>query len=211
VHSATLAQARFIRQLDGLALYPRRVRVHRIFRSDLRTRFLVTVDHRDDERLITLNERGPEEPLPDGIVVRVVDRDDHGAPMRDTDFPWLIGNVPVFTERAYQKLSPLLVRYGRAFSLLTEDGTTLVAFFVDRVVDALDLSASEISRFADGRVMTIDRHVFLPEAIGDAVMFRLANTPRAGWTYVTDEYVEMVRDSGLRGADFDLVWTDEDT
>jgi len=117
----------------------------------------------------------------------------------------------VFTEHAYHKLSPLLVRYGRAFSLLTEDGATMVAFFVDRVVDALDFSASEVSRFADGRMMTIDRHVLLPDAIGDAAMFRLANIPRAGWTYVTDEYAEMVRDSDLRGADFDLVWTDEDT
>ena len=187
------------------------MRVHRIFRSDSRTRFLVPVDHRDDERLITLNNHGPDAPLPDGIVVRLVDRDDRGAQMRDTDFPWLGGNVPVFTERAFQKLSSLLVRYGRDFSLVTEDGTTFVAFFCDRVVDALDFSASEISRFADGRVMTIDQHAFLPDAIGDAAMFRLANIPRAGWTYVTDEYVEMVRDSGLCGADFDLVWTDEDT
>jgi hypothetical protein len=195
----------------GLALYSRRVRVHRIFRSDVRTGFLVTVDHRDLERLVTLNERDLDDPLPDGMPVELVDTDDDGVSLLATDFPWLIGNVPVFTEAAYQRLSPLLVRSGRDFSLLTEDGTTFVAFFVDHVVDALDLSASEISRFADGRVMTIDRYVFLPEAIGDAVMFRLANIPRAGWTYVTDEYVEMVRDSGLSGADFDLVWTDEDT
>jgi hypothetical protein len=75
------------------------------------------------------------------------------------------------------------------------------------VIDALDVGSSEISRFPSGRVMSIDRHVFLQDAIADAAMFRLADIRRAGWTYVTDEYVETVLGSGLRGADFDLVWT----
>ena len=57
--------------------------------------------------------------------------------------------------------------------------------------------------------MTIDRHVFFPDAIGDAAMFRLANIPRGGWTYVTDEYVGTVLRTDLRCADFDLVWTNE--
>ena len=182
--------------------------MHRIFRSDTSTQFLVPVRLRDDERLVTLNQRRPQDPLPDAIPVRTVDRDDEGALLLETDFPWLQGNVPVFTERAYERLSPLLDRYGRPFSLLTEDGTTFVAFFVDRVVAALDLSASEISRFPNGRLMTIDRHVF-PDAIGDAAMFRLANIPRGGWTYVTDEYVGTVLRTDLRCADFDLVWTNE--
>jgi hypothetical protein len=40
--------------------------------------------------------------------------------------------------------------------------------------------------------MTIDRHVFDLGAVGDAAMFRLPNLRRAGWPYVTDEYVEIV-------------------
>jgi hypothetical protein len=191
--------ARFGHRSSALGNNQRNVRVHRIFRSDLDTQFLVPVDHRDDERLVTLNQQGLEDPLPGGILVRAVDRDDRGALMRETEFPWLQGNIPVFAERAYDRLLPFLDRYGRAFSLPTEGGATFIALRVDRVVDALDLDASEISRFANGRVMTIDRHVFREDAIGGAEMFRLTNTPRAGWTYVTDDYVELVLATDLRG------------
>lgn len=75
------------------------------------------------------------------------------------------------------------------------------------MLDALDLSASVVSRYSDGRIMTIDRHVFLPKVIGEAAMFRLSNIPRAGWAYVTDDYLELARGTDLHGADFDLVWT----
>jgi expansin (peptidoglycan-binding protein) len=54
--------------------------------------------------------------------------------------------------------------------------------------------------------MTIDRHVFRPDAVAGAVIFRLPG-PRGGWTYVTDQYVDAVLGTDLQGADFDLVWT----
>jgi hypothetical protein len=55
------------------------VGVHRIFRSDLSTQFIVPVLLTDDERLVTLNQQRPEDQPPDDVLVRLVDQDDRGV------------------------------------------------------------------------------------------------------------------------------------
>ena len=84
-----------------------------------------------------------------------------------------------------------------------------VGLRVDRVIDALDPDQSQLVLFrSSGRVMDIERHVFLPERIGDTAMFRLPEFDRAGWIHATQEYVDAVTATRLQEAAFDLLWTD---
>jgi hypothetical protein len=56
--------------------------------------------------------------------------------------------------------------------------------------------------------MDVAEHVFRPEVIRESgsPMFLLDIFDRAGWTYVTDAYVEAVREAGLVSAvSFELV------
>jgi len=183
------------------------VDVYRIFDTGKRE-FLFPLDEGVGEVLTALSGLDPATPLPPELPVRLMSRDDLGRQL-ETDFPWIQGNIPVYSPRAFETLAPLLTQYGRPIKLTDHDaGREFVGLHVAHALDALDYERSEITRFSSGRIMTIDRHVFRPESIGDILLFRLKDVSRAGWTYVTDAYVRTVEDAGLQSPEFDLLWAD---
>jgi hypothetical protein len=117
----------------------------------------------------------------------------------------------VYSQDAFRELTPILHARGRPISLVDGKRQRYVGFHVADVIDALDREASDLTSFSSGRLMTIDRHVFRPQALRDAVIFRLPDFEGGGWTYVTDEYVAAVEATKLLGAEFDLVWSAKDT
>lgn len=137
-----------------------------------------------------------------GVVVV----DDDGGVLPLGDAPALIGLPPVFAQTAVDAVGDLLAADGE---LLPLTGGPLPLYFYNctRIVDALDMEASEISRYADGRLSHIERHVLRPQDF-DAQLALLAQT-RFGRVYATAAFMDAWHAAGLRGLAPDLVWRAE--
>ena len=86
-----------------------------------------------------------------------------------------------------------------------EDGIELFVLNV-RAVDALDEERSNIMRFpGSDRIMRIASIEFRSALLGGLDIFRLPH--RASSTYVSRRFVDRVNDAGLRGFDFNKVWS----
>jgi hypothetical protein len=75
-----------------------------------------------------------------------------------------------------------------------------------RVVDALDPVASSALRFDDGRIMMIQRHVFREPIVSGVDAFRISGM-RVSPIYVSQKVVDQWHASGLRGLEFEEVWS----
>lgn len=131
--------------------------------------------------------------------------EEDGTPRRVSDVPWCLHNVFVIREPALELLRPVLAPYGELLALRCEAPVSL--FNATRIIDALDEDRSTIVRFDDGSVLTIERHVFRPDAIGDTEIFRLPG--RGSYIYLRESAVHRIGALGLRGLAFDLVWGEE--
>lgn len=138
------------------------------------------------------------------VEVRLLTTDPAGRPRQRADLPWLAGHVLVLRERALDTLRPVLEEYGELLPLACPSAPLWI-FNALRVIDALDEPASQLTRFGTGRVLTIDRHAFHPEAVRGIEVFRIPQMPR-GWLYLSDRFVDRVHEAGLRGTDFPAVW-----
>ncbi len=133
-----------------------------------------------------------------------LEMNENGAQLTYSDFPWLGAHAPILRESAITALGPILETYGQVLPL---EGAPVWLFNVTRVLPALDEQRSKIVRFDDGDILAIEEHVFLADEIGGNEIFKLAG--RASMTFVTQRFVERVRDAGLRGVCFEMLWSDE--
>lgn len=181
--------------------------VYRLIPPETLFQFLIPADRQTAELLATLPQLDSNAslgPLPVKLITR-----NQGQELALTDFPWFESNVPAYSKRAFAVLEPLLGSHVRPFELRALTGETFVGLHVERVVDALDPDRSHLTLFpSSGRVMDIDRHVFISSRVRDTVLFRLPQFDRAGWIYASGRYVDAVAATGLETAAFDLVWTD---
>lgn len=122
-----------------------------------------------------------------------------------SDFPWLGEHVPFLRPPAVAALGPILMKHGQ---LLPVRGADVRLFNVTTVIDALDLERSRIVHFDDGSILAIERHVFHAGRVGTAEIFKLPM--RASAVYVTEPFVERVRQAGLRGVSFTALWRSAD-
>jgi hypothetical protein len=111
------------------------------------------------------------------------------------------------TEAAREKIGRHLERYGEFLPLECDEGR-FWTFHVTRCVDALDEKASEVFRspVEPSVVLMIRKHVFQPTKLTSDWMFRLPQARGRGEPYVTDPFVNLIRDSGLTGLEFKRVW-----
>jgi hypothetical protein len=106
---------------------------------------------------------------------------------------------------AVDALRNLLEAHGEILPLATEDGVELFAFNAC-VIDALDEPNSSLMKFpGTNRIMRIIKVAFVPTAVRGVDIFRLPH--RASATYVSNRFVEHVHAAGLRGLDFNEVWS----
>jgi hypothetical protein len=137
--------------------------------------------------------------------MKIVNRDEHDRPLRESDSPWLGTGSLVFRPRAIQAMESLLLSHGELLPLACESADLFV-FNPTHVLDALDEQASAITRFpSSGRIMSIDKHVFRRDVIGDLQIFKLQGL-RGSATYVRERFVEQWNAAGLRGLTFPLAW-----
>ena len=115
------------------------------------------------------------------------------------DFPLLAFHVPVFNERAAERLQPLLVGNGELLPLLCDEGS-FFAYNVTTVLDALDIEKSIVIRFADGGIQDVIRHEFVPEKLISPI-FKIPQVPDV---FVTDEFQDAVIKHELEGFHFKL-------
>lgn len=125
--------------------------------------------------------------------------------MLRSDSPWHGSCSLIFRKTAIDKMKPLLEEYGELLPLECPEAELWV-YNPTVVLDALDKKASEGSRFADGRLMIIDKYVFYPDVVKGVDIFKLANE-RASSTFVTDRFVDLWKSSGLIGLRFDKLWS----
>jgi Immunity protein family (Imm11) len=124
------------------------------------------------------------------------------------DCPWLFTAVPTLSGRAVKTLRTILDGNGELLPLDSHEGDYFL-FNVTRVVDALNEAESDIVRFPDGKkVLDITRFVFIPQQVEGLDVFKLPQRP-LGLTFVTDRFVQAVRDAGLVGFCFEWLWASE--
>lgn len=131
--------------------------------------------------------------------------EEDGTPRHYSDCPWCLHTVLVFRDRMLSSLLPLLERYGDLLPAHCEEPVSL--FNTTTIIDCLDEERSTIARFSDGEMLAIERHVFKPDVIGNAEIFKLPG--RASGIYLRETVVRRFGELGLRGVAFDMVWTDE--
>ena len=138
------------------------------------------------------------------VKVRRVRADNRQA-CNPSDFPWLGSNAIVMRKNAVDALHDILEKNGEVLPLQTDDGVELSVLNA-QVVDALDEDSSDIMRFpSTNRIMLVKKPVFFENVIRGLDLFRLPH--RASSTYVSDSFVNRVKEAGLRGLTFNKVWS----
>lgn len=160
------------------------------------------VDDTDYEVLATLNgsPRGMDwKP----IAVNRVRADKH-QDFKASDFPWLGSHALVMRQSAVDALRNILEANGEVLPLSTTDCVDLYILNAN-VIDALDEANSSLMMFpGTNRIMHIKKIAFVPSAIKGNDLFRLPH--RASPTYVSERFVERVKETNLRGLTFNKVW-----
>lgn len=113
------------------------------------------------------------------------------------DFP-VLGATPTFSRRAVDALLDLLVENGEVLPLAFPHASFYV-YNVTRMIDALDVDASEVVYFSTGRALDIRRHAFRMDQV-TAPIFKIPQL--RGAVYVTDRFVERVHAACLTGFEF---------
>lgn len=119
------------------------------------------------------------------------------------DFPSLRRELPVFTERAWEALRPLV---GPSVEALPLAGTAepLYAIHVLDVADCLDHSRSKIQWYPSGLLMWVDEYAFKEGYLGDRHLFKLRET--AGIEVLASEtFRELVESNNLKGLIFQKI------
>jgi hypothetical protein len=139
--------------------------------------------------------------------VKIIKEDEHHRRFARSLCPSIcMSHALVLREEAALRLEPFLATIGELLPLECEE--PLCVWHPLRVIDAVDLSRSDVSRFNDGRLMYIRRYEFLPEKIRAADAFKIPGLNICPIFY-SEHAMEKI--SGVLGDDlqFKLLWTDE--
>jgi hypothetical protein len=139
-------------------------------------------------------------------VMSLIRAEEDGTPRHVSDCPWCLHTILVIRDRMLPSLRPLLESYGELLPVDCEEPVSL--FNATTIIDALDEERSTIARFTDGELLAIERHVFKPDVIANAGIFKLPG--RASSIYLRETVVRRFGELGLRGVAFDMVWADEE-
>lgn len=142
-------------------------------------------------------------PMLDWEPMRIMaaDTDDELAVLGDHA---LLGTIPVFSQAAANALGDMLRKNGELLPLQYAR-RPYFAYNVTTVIDCLDRDQSVIKHFSTGRVMSVDKFVFVPELVSELEIFKIPQLPR-GFVFVRDAFVDKARSSNLLGLQFTEVW-----
>jgi hypothetical protein len=130
-------------------------------------------------------------------------RQDDGQHLVKCDTPWWGANALILRPRAMLALAQIWAKNGELLPLQCH-GARLSLFMTKRRLHALDENASSITRFRDGRIMRVDRHVFREDIVGEHPVFMLEQDP--GCLFFSKRFVDLWHAAELTGIEFRQVW-----
>jgi hypothetical protein len=141
--------------------------------------------------------------------MRLIELDQRRRRLPVSDYPKYLPGVPILSVRAVDALRDLIEPRGEILPIAS-DKDKWFFFNTTCVIDALDVDRSVVDvSDVDGRIMFVEQHVFKPNVLDDAVIFKLPQLTYSR-VYVTPLFAERVRSVGLVGFDFRLVWNSDD-
>lgn len=133
------------------------------------------------------------------LQMELVEEDDRRSLLR-SDSPWLGDHALIFRAEAILALGERLGRAGELLPLTCRKAR-LFMFNPLQALPALDESASTLARFEDGRIMMVQKYVFVRELLNNVDAFKLSNL-RVSPTFLSKRIVEAWQDCGLTGLKF---------
>ena len=136
------------------------------------------------------------------VAVSPADTPEDDAQLADCT---ILGTVPLLSDKAVSTLAPL---WGSHCEVLPVTYPRKHLFILNPlvVVDCLDEARSDLERFpSTGRVMLINRYVFVDRLLEGHSIFRIPQLLRA-YVFVTESVPQAVAAAGLTGFSFDLLW-----
>jgi hypothetical protein len=137
------------------------------------------------------------------------------------DFPHFEGAIidPVFSRRALDALGDLLQENGEILPLSCDEGEYYL-FNTTRIVDAIDTEHTEFKPYSevdpdmallvdDPDFLTITRFAFHLEQVKDLTIFKISHKYNKATPMVTDKFVQRVQKAGLKGFEFELLWSSD--
>ena len=124
--------------------------------------------------------------------------------MRPADSPFYATYWLIFRRSGVDALRDMLDAHGELLPLEDEGGVDLFAYH-PWALDAFDHQLSVGSRDENGRMQTVNNHVFIPSVVQGVDIFKEA-CPRAGNVYVSERFLARWKQAKLKGLDFILAW-----
>ena len=137
------------------------------------------------------------------IEVEIIHEDESGK-LCYSDAPWLGSHAPIFRRRTLSLLEDLLRGHGEFLPLACEE-EDLYVFNVTRLINALDVQNSTVSRFSSGKLMRITQYSFHEDRLHGAVLFKIPDL-RVSPVFCSQIFVDSWRSAGFTGLDFPLIW-----
>lgn len=122
------------------------------------------------------------------------------------DYPCVDLSIPAFSRRAVDVLREFLQPNGELLPLVSRVGDYF-AYNVTTVADILDRKKSKVKWYDDSEqiiAVEISRYEFRPSRLRALTIFRLVEQPAL--TYVTQKFVDLVKDHDLQGFHFIKLW-----
>jgi hypothetical protein len=144
------------------------------------------------------------------LRVKVVKAESDGTPFARSDCPsFCVSYALVFREDAMLKLGAFLAKTGETLPLTSDEGPLFI-WHPLTVVPAVDLKASIVWRFKDGRLMDIRRYVFIPERVRGLDAFKISEL-KVSPIFFSKRAVDILSSVLGHHLDFKLVWSDEES
>lgn len=125
-----------------------------------------------------------------------------------SDYP-CSGGIPVFNQNSVEALVDILEDNGQLLPLNSRDGN-FYAYNTTTLVPALDKERSDLSRNQSGNIIKVSRYSFIYEVICNLTIFKLSCFSQRAWPFVTDRFIDRIREHDLKGFRPNLVWSSED-
>ncbi|MGC9346671.1 MAG: imm11 family protein [Anaerolineae bacterium] len=127
------------------------------------------------------------------------------------DYPGLVDHIPIFSRRAADALSSLLMPNGEFVPIECGDcDREVVAFNVTRVVRVLDQKASVVAAGDGEQARCVRHYAFRSRRLTGIPIFKLPETALKS-VYVTEVFLDRVLEEHLEGFVFQVIWADAQT
>lgn len=129
--------------------------------------------------------------------------------LKEGDFSFL-GSTPVLSEHALSNLKCELEKYGEFLPIYSQNKPIWFVLNVTNILPAFDKELSEFEYFrVSNRVKRINKYVFVKSIVAKNIIFRIPESPTN--YFITEEFIGLVKNHNLKGFEFELVWSSDNT